>query len=172
MEYRIVKKEAFRIVGVREPLLVAPLPEKADFGKDFDQTKVEESFKRVPMFWQEAAESGAIARICGLIEQEPLGLLGVSDCSGEEGSGYYYIAAATNQPLPDGMYERTIPACTWAVFSGSGLPSSIQELMRRVYAEWLPTSGYEWANSPDIEAYLDDSPTDMHYEVWLPIIKK
>ena len=50
MDYRIIKQEAFRIVGVREPLL-----------PDF-----EDSFRRVPEFWGEAAarrstaEKGAV----------------------------------------------------------------------------------------------------------------
>ncbi len=172
MEYRIVKKESFRVVGVREPLLVAPLPEKSDIGKDFDPNDVAESFKRVPMFWQESAQNGKIAQICGMIDNEPLGLLGVSDCSDNAASNFYYIAAATDKPVPDGMYECIIPAGTWAVFSGSGLPSSIQDLQKRIYAEWLPASGYEWANAPDIEVYLDDNPADMQYEVWLPVVKK
>jgi AraC family transcriptional regulator len=172
MEYRIVEKESFRVVGVREPLSVAPLPEKSDIGKDFDLADVEESFKRVPIFWQESAQSGKIAEICKMIDNEPLGLLGVSDCSDAGGSNFYYIAAATDKPVPDGMYELIIPAGTYAVFSGSGLPSSIQDLQKRIYAEWMPSSGYEWANAPDIEVYLDDNPRHMKYEVWLPVVKK
>ncbi len=172
MEYRIVKKESFRVVGVREALQVAPLPQKSDIGKDFDPDDVAESFKRVPVFWQESAQNGKIAEICGMIDNEPLGLLGVSDCSNEGGSNFYYIAAATDKPVPSGMYECIIPAGMWAVFSGSGLPSSIADLQKRIYSEWLPSSGYEWANSPDIEVYLDDNPKHMKYEVWLPVIKK
>lgn len=33
-------------------------------------------------------------------------------------------------------------------------PVAIQELERRVVTEWLPTSGYEYADGPDIEVYL------------------
>jgi AraC family transcriptional regulator len=172
MEYRIVKKEAFRVVGVREPLRVAPLTEKTDIGKDYGQIDVAEAFKRVPVFWQESAQSGKIAEICTMIDNEPKGLLGVSDCSDEGGSNFYYIAAATDKPVPAGMYELTIPASTWAVFPGEGLPSSIQDLQKRIYAEWLPASGYEWDYAPDIEVYLDDNPAHMKYEVWLPVVKK
>jgi AraC family transcriptional regulator len=172
MEYRIVKKDAFRMVGVREPLMIAPLPEKSDIGKDFNYDQVEESFKRVPIFWQEMTQNGKIAEICTMIDNEPLGLLGVSDCSDVGGSNFYYIAAATDKPAPNGMCEFTVPTSTYAVFSGSGLPSSIQDLQKRIYAEWMPTSGYEWANAPDIEVYLNDDPVNMKYEVWLPVTKK
>ena len=44
--------------------------------------------------------------------------------------------------------------------------------MNRIYSEWLPTSGYEWDNAPDIEVYFDDNPVNMQYQVWLPIVKK
>jgi AraC family transcriptional regulator len=172
MEYRIEKKNAFRVVGVREPLKITPVPAQTGSGKDFDPAEVAEGFKCIPLFWQSAAESGMIAKICAMIEKEPLGLLGVSDCSEEGGSNYYYIAAATDQPVPDGMHECKIPAGEWAIFSGAGTPSSIGDLQKRIYAEWLPSSGYEWANAPDIEVYLDDNPQYMKYEVWLPVVKK
>ncbi len=171
MEYRIVKKEEFRIVGVREPLAVKPLPEKAAFGKNFNPVDVEESFKRIPEFWAEAQQNGKISQVISMIGKEPLGLLGVTDCIDRDGDNYYYIAAATEAPVPDGMYECIIPANTWAVFSGSGLPSSIGDLQKRIFSEWLPASGYQWADAPDIEVYLDDNPTHMNYEVWLPVVK-
>jgi AraC family transcriptional regulator len=172
MEYRIVKKEAFRVVGVRDPINIASLTGNSDTLKDFDPDDIAESFRRIPEFWREAAQSGKIAQACALMEGEPMGLLGVSDCTDDGGSGFYYIAAATEKPVPDGMYECLVPACTWAIFTGSGLPASIGDLQKRIYAEWLPTSGYEWDNAPDIEVYLDDNPVNMKYEVWLPVVKK
>jgi AraC family transcriptional regulator len=33
--------------------------------------------------------------------------------------------------------------------------------------EWLPTSGYEYAKAPDIEAYLDNGTAD----IWVPVRK-
>jgi AraC family transcriptional regulator len=44
--------------------------------------------------------------------------------------------------------------------------------MQRVYAEWLPASGYDWDNAPDIEVYFDDDPVHMRYEVWLPVTER
>ena len=64
-----------------------------------------------------------------------------------------------------------IPACTWAIFSGIGTGISIQELERRIITEWLPTSGYEYDNAPDMEVYLNPDPNNMQYEVWIPIKK-
>ena len=156
MDYRIVKKEAFRIVGVRT----------------HNPADAEESFKCIPHFWQEVHQSGAIPKIVSMINAEPMGVLGVSTCTGENEENHYYIAASTDKPVPEGMFEFTVPECTWAIFPGSGEPSSLHDLQRRIVSEWLPTSGYEWANAPDVEAYLDEHTTNMKYEVWLPVVKK
>ena len=119
MDYRIIKQEAFRIVGVREPLL-----------PDF-----EDSFRRVPEFWGEAAASGAIPRLCLLMDAAPKGILGVSTCM-PDAENYYYIAVASTRPAPEGMHEYVVPACTWAVFPGRGaMPAAMQELQKRVVSE-------------------------------------
>jgi predicted transcriptional regulator YdeE len=76
------------------------------------------------------------------------------------------------KPVPDGMFEYTVPECTWAIFPGAGNPQSIQELQKRIFAEWLPTSGYEWSGAADVEVYLNKDPVNMKYEVWMPVVKK
>ena len=157
MDYRIIKQEAFRIVGVREPLL-----------PDF-----EDSFRRVPEFWGEAAASGTIPRLCLLMDAAPKGILGVSTCM-PDAANYYYIAVARTRPAPEGMHEYVVPACTWAVFPGRGsMPAAMQELQKRVVSEWLPGSGYEWGQAPDLEVYLDDGVSgESSFEVWLPVAKR
>ena len=47
----------------------------------------------------------------------------------------------------------------------------VQELERRAVLEWLPASGYEYANAPDIEAYLVPEPENAAFEVWLPVVR-
>lgn len=49
---------------------------------------------------------------------------------------------------------------------------AIQELEQRIIAEWLPTSGYEYDNGPDIEVYFCSDPQNAQYEVWIPVVKK
>ncbi|MDP4094992.1 MAG: AraC family transcriptional regulator [Bacillota bacterium] len=158
MNYKIVTKEAFRIVGVKEHF----------------EYNIEESFVEVPQFWQKTAQNGIIPVICSLMDKEPAGVLGVSTCMyGNEFD--YYIAAATDKEIPEGMAEYIIPAGTWAIFECIGaMPAAIQELQKRVVSEWLPTSGYEYANAPDIEVYFegDQQSDDYKCEVWLPITKK
>jgi AraC family transcriptional regulator len=69
------------------------------------------------------------------------------------------------------MDEFTVPACSWAVFPGHGTNQSLVELQQRIVQEWLPTSGYEWAQAPDVEVYFNADPADMVFEAWLPVKK-
>ena len=70
------------------------------------------------------------------------------------------------------LEEYMIPSFTWAVFPGGGVcPQGIQELDRRIVTEWLPTSGYEYANGPDIELYISPDPQNAKFEVWIPVVK-
>ena len=55
------------------------------------------------------------------------------------------------------------------MFPGEGVGSSIQTLEQRIVTEWLPTSGYEYADGPDVEVYLNADPQNAKYEVWIPV---
>ncbi len=153
MDYRIETKEAFQIAGVSEPLYQG----------------IEQNFMIVPRMWQEAVENGTIQKLAAMIDMPPRGLLGVSTCDENE-QWRYYIAVASAQQS-EGLETYTVPACTWAVFAGEGTNQSIQELEQRIVSEWLPTSGYEYANAPDIEVYLNPDPQNAVFEVWIPVTK-
>lgn len=155
MEYRIEKREAFRILGVTTPLA----------------HEMDENVKTLPLFWQKAAVDGTIGKLCGLMDGPIMGLLGVSNCNATE-SWKYYIAVASGKPGEDGLEELLVPAATWAVFPGRGANTKISELEKRIVSEWLPSSGYEYGNAPDIEVYIDPNPEDGRYEIWIPVTKK
>ena len=78
---------------------------------------------------------------------------------------------ASNQPIESDLEEYIVPSSMWAIFSGEGNNQSIQELEKRIITEWLPTSGYEYADAPDIEVYLNADPENAKYEVWIPVTK-
>ncbi len=152
LEYRIESKPAFRILGLSAPL----------------QQDLAENFAVVPQLWQQAAEQAALPRLLALMDGQPQGVLGVSACNDAE-QWQYYIAVASNQPA-ENWAEYQVPAFTWAIFSGQGAcPQAIQELEQRVITEWLPTSGYEYDNGPDVEVYLNPDPSQAQFEVWIPV---
>ncbi len=154
LNYRMEEKTAFRIVGVSHPL---------------DQ-EVENNFVTVPKMWQNAAMNGTLEKITPLMNSQPMGVLGVSVCNDKE-DWRYFIAVSSSADTGDSLEEYMVPACTWAIFNGSGTGISIQELEQRIVTEWLPTSGFEFDNAPDLEVYLNPDPNNMQYEVWLPIRK-
>ncbi len=158
MEYRIVDKDAFTIVGVKRHF---PM-------------NTEDNFIKVPQFWQETTVSGIIPDILALNTGEPFGLLGV--CNSMDGKDFdYYIAVATDKEAPDGMVSYSVPKGAWAIFPCTGaMPKAIQELQQRIVSQWLPNSGYDYADAPDMEVYYEgdlQSP-DYKSEVWLPVVKK
>lgn len=158
MNYKIVRKDSFRIVGVKEHYLL----------------NVEENFAQVPIFWQKAFQDGTIPKICELMDQEPYAVLGVSTCM-KGGDFNYYIAAATSKETPEGFEDYIVPEGTWAVFecTGKDIKSEMQTLQKRIVTEWLPTSGYEYADAPDIEVYYNPDPSgNVRCESWVPIVKK
>ena len=140
MNYRIETKEAFRIIGVSAPL----------------DKEIEKNFMVVPALWQDAAANGTITKLAGMMDMAMPGLLGVSAC-GDGEQWKYFIAVASTRAC-EGVEEYTVPAATWAIFSGTGTNKSVQDLERRIVTEWLPASGYEYGNAPDIEVYLNPDP--------------
>lgn len=155
MNYRIEKKEAFRIVGLSAPM----------------KSNTEENFSVVPQLWGRAAEEGWIGKLAAMMNAQPMGILGVSACFENE-NWKYFISVATDLPAEDPLEEYVVPAFTWAIFSGEGVcPQAIQDLERRIVTEWLPTSGYEYDNGPDIEVYLEPDPSQARFEVWIPVVR-
>ena len=155
MDYRIEKKEAFRIVGTSIQL----------------HKEIDKNFEIVPPMWGKAAMDGTLEKLATLMNGQPMGLLGVTVCNDGE-DWRYFIAVSSTAPMDGALEEYGVPAATWAVFPGEGTSQSIQELEKRILTEWLPTSGYEYGAAPDIEVYLNADPQNAKYEVWIPVVKK
>ncbi|OPJ64018.1 AraC family transcriptional regulator [Clostridium oryzae] len=158
MSYRIETKEAMKIVGYRIEL----------------QESMEENQKLVPMFWSRMLESGEFLRVCELTNKAERCVFGVTSYENHKDI-YYYVAAQTDKPTPEDMFELEIPAATWVVFEGDGhFKESVQSIFKRFLTEWLPASGYEYAELPDIEVYPVDAQGSKsgHAEVWISIKKE
>ena len=153
MNYRIEKKDAFRIIGISMPL----------------HKEIDMNFEIVPQMWDKAAQDGTLQKLTALMNSQPAGMLGVSICGNEE--NWKYFIAVSSQDTDGEWEEYTVPALEWAVFSGHGNGRTVQELEKRIITEWLPSSGYEYDSGPDIELYLDADPQDMKFEVWIPVKK-
>lgn len=155
MNGMIVKSNPIRIVGVRTDL----------------KEIAEENLKIISEFWQKNLGSRQYEKICDLGRQSPQGVLGVSAYIDPQHI-YYYIAAATSQPVPDQMEAFEIPAATWCIVKSDGLRGSpFQNMFKYFLMEWLPMSGYDYAELPDIEVYTVDRFNHLPKEAWFGIKK-
>ncbi|MFB9329966.1 GyrI-like domain-containing protein [Paenibacillus aurantiacus] len=165
MEYRIVEKDAFRIVGI---------------------------MRRVPIVFEGVNPAIAemtgtltpelIATIKGLSDTQPAGMISASTNFSEErmeekGELDHYIGAATTQQAPEGLASLEVAAATWAVFTAIGtFPQALQSVWGRIYSEWFPSAGagYEQAEGPELlwNESPDTSRPDYRSEIWIPVRMK
>jgi len=153
--YSIEEKEAIRIVGIKEKYTV----------------DLEENFNKVPIQWFKATVTGKIKKILSLNEEEEKTLLGVSVFDDEDMFNYY-IATKSHKETPKNFDEYVILKNEYAIFQCVGaIPKALQQLQKNIITDWLPASGYEYANAPDIEVYYEGNRNNDDYrcEVWLPI---
>lgn len=161
MNYRIEERDAFRIVG----------------DKVHTTMENEAGFQEIPKFWGKSTQEGLAPRLCEIMNQEPMGIMGMSVFSYDSKSPEfdYYIAVSSDKAVPKGLYEYEVPASTWAIFECIGpMPHTIQDMSKRIMTEWFPSSGYEYGGAPDIELYTDGDTqaADYRTEIWVSVKKK
>ncbi|HYF84748.1 MAG TPA: GyrI-like domain-containing protein [Clostridia bacterium] len=159
MDYRIVERNEYEVVG--KVIKVS--------------CKDGENLRRIPEFWGECYEDGTVEKLC--VASGGKDLLGICmDMEFEKEQFTYMIAVEGNDITKDSnLAVRTIPAATWAVFTSVGpLPGAIQKVIEKIYQEWLPATGYEHAEAPELEVYPlgDTTAEDYRCEVWVPVVKK
>ena len=147
LEYSIVEKAPFTIVGVKRP-----------FHSDT-------SYQEIPKFWDEWMAQGEKRSI--------MGTFGV--CIGTEGKNFDYWIADLYFPweeIPEGCGTRVIPGSLWAQFPCT--IETLQDTNTRIWSEWLPAlQGYTLAGDYDIEVYLppEDGEGEMRVGIWVPLKK-
>ncbi len=163
MNYRIEKKEAFRIVGIMERVPII-----------FHGVN-----PRIRAMW-ESLDHDTIHRLKKISNVEPSGLISASihfseGRMDEKGELDHYIGAATTNKCPEGFKKLEVPALTWAVFEAVGpFPDTLQNVWGRIYAEWFPSSNYEQVEGPEIlwNESKDTTVPVFKSEIWVPVIKK
>ncbi|WP_409059046.1 GyrI-like domain-containing protein [Streptomyces sp. SYP-A7185] len=158
MQYKVVEKDAFRIVGrkARVPLVHEGVnPHIAEFIRGIGQE--------------------TLRRIESLSDQEPRGLISVSDDLAEsraEGTELdYYHGVVSGADVPDDLEALPVAAGTWAVFESAGpFPRTLQYLWRDVFTQWFPSNPYQSRPGPEIlRTRLSDDGTHAEAELWIPV---
>jgi AraC family transcriptional regulator len=170
MEYRIEELPAFELAGV-----------SVEVG-----TKGGENFTAVPAFWATVMKDGRFEQLCAKADMARLGVCGVCHTFNmATGSFKYSIAvdapASMDAPagmdgMPAGSERFTVPASTWGKFTSRGpMKPNYQDMIKRIFSEWMPASEWEHSGSAEIEYYPDvgfgpESP-DYWCEYWVPLKK-
>ena len=162
MNYRIVEKEGFCIVGLmrRVPLIYEGVnPHIAAMSAELN--------------------TELIGTLKALSNVEPRGLISASTNFSEGrldgGELDHYIGVATTKDEQAGPARLDVRPSTWAVFESVGpFPQTLQNIWGRIYSEWFPLSGYESIPGPEIlwnEGKDVESPT-FRSEIWIPVRKR
>ena len=163
MNYRIVEKEAFKLVGFK---------------------------KRVPIIFEgvnpgiakmtELLTPEVIKQLKAISNVEPTGIISASTNFSEgrmeeRGELDHYIGVATSSDETAEFDVLKIDASTWAVFESIGpFPETLQDVWGRIYSEWFPSSGYEVVEGPEIlwNESPDTGNSKYRSEIWVPVKKK
>ena len=146
MEYKIVEKHAFTVVG---------------YQKQFNN---ETSYQEIPKWWDEMmANTPAV-----------MGQFGV--CIDSDGKLFDYLISDLYQPwkeVPEGCITHTVPAGTWAVFPCT--LGTLQDTNTKMWRDWLPScTEYKLGGNYNIEFYYElneADPPSSGVELWLPVQK-
>jgi AraC family transcriptional regulator len=162
MRYRIVAKEAFRVVGrkARVPLIYQGV-----------NPHIAEHIQSSP------AET--MLRIAGLSDQDPEGVVSaavrLSDGFEEGGElDCYHAVVTAAAELPEDPDVLDCPAGTWAVFDNTGpFPQALQQMWADVAAQWIPSNPYEYRPGPEIlrTRPAQDDPAQHDAQLWIPVIR-
>ncbi|MBP2898845.1 GyrI-like domain-containing protein [Escherichia coli] len=152
MKYHLVDKDSFKIVGIKETVDTT--------GGEFE-----------PEIWKELEDNELLNKLELYSNTDFKGILHInSDITAN--SRDYYISVASTKDAPVEFTTLVIPAATWAVFQTSGpQPETMLETWERIYAEWLPSSGYELCESVEFLRDLNDPADSSTIEIWIPVKK-
>ena len=163
MNYRIIEKESFNLVGIKKrvPIIFNGVnPEIAAMWQSLDMEKIN-TLKQ-------------------LSNVEPMGLLSASTNFSEgrmeeKGELDHYIGVATTKDCPENLTKLEVPALTWAVFEAVGpFPETLQNVWGRIYSEWFPSSNYQLEVGPEMlwNEHKDVTSPTFRSEIWVPVISK
>lgn len=159
MNYRIVEKEAFRIIGFKKRITL-----------QFEGVnhQLDDLVQRLT--------PEVIAELKSLSNTEPAGILNVSanftDRTNEGTELDQYIGIATTNAANLSYDALQVPASSWAVFEVVGeFPKAVQDTWASIYAQWFPSSGYELTGGPEMlwNEGPDTSKPDFRSEIWIPV---
>lgn len=163
MEYKIEKKAAFQIVGVKKRISIQFEGENQEIIQ-LAKSITPEQGKQLHQY----------------ANMEPYTMVNASynfddGRMDEKGELDHMIGILTTKELDYEPFDLVeVPALTWAIFSTEGIfPETMQETWGKIASEWLPSSNYELVDAPEISFTGDLSDKKHVYsEIWMAIKEK
>lgn len=163
MDYRIEKRDAFKVIARKER-----------FSREGEITQ-----QHIHSLWEKSIKDGTIDKLCSYINPKDIfggAVAGISFDNPDEGDFDYAIGVVYEDgQVADGLTVEVIPANTWMVFSGTGImPDAFKDLWKRIYTEVFPTSSYQPSGGMCIEVYPSDEvfSDNFTFEIWLSVSAK
>lgn len=120
--------------------------------------------KIAPAFWKELSKDKTYDNI--LNDYTSYGVIEYDEFFSNSINANYYIASKEHMPHSK---KIIIPKSTWAVFKIDEISGDFfNNFSHNAYRNWVPYSGYNIRNIPELEVYNGPS----HTEWWLPIETK
>ncbi len=158
MEYKVVKKESFKVIGLRNNM------------------KYEVASTEIPKIWTTFFKKNTSGKI------KPKYAVNFDETMDSNSFDYMICDDyEENFVVPKEFEIMEIPKFTWVIFSCVG-PANIKmpEINEKIFTEWLPNSNdYEIAAGYNIEMYSNPkdykkgiNDEEYYSEIWIPIKKK
>ena len=164
MEYRIEKKEAFTVYGI-----------EGIFSTDDNK-----HLKDLPMFWWQCRQDGSFYALLESTNEGSLSRIhGICDYRKTGGNTFPYMLFAyrTSACNTEGFTQVEVPAATWAIFKSEKhtveqTGAVVQNLIKRVYTDCLPTAAYKKVDGYELEAYFVSGLDQYYVETWIRVEPK
>jgi AraC family transcriptional regulator len=167
MDYKIIEKPAFDVVGRSRKIIPTYTGTNVDVSKFWGEYMPSDEYKKLCDMTMEERELVTGGHILGLfLPNENNAWDPVVMAIGIEKSGKMDTT---------GFEVFHIPAATYAVFECQPYNTEKhQGIAKRIWSEWFPSTGYEHDLKPEIEAYFPAGVDLPPYkaELWFPVVKK
>ncbi len=155
MKPEIIERDSFVLIGIK---------------RDYENPDFSGALAQWREFWSRSHEVKTTNSNCYYgLSVVPTITRQKNNCSGT----FQYLAALEavgDEAIPEGMTRQTVPPQKYARYTFKGPVSGFQAFIMNVWTHYLPESGLEVVESPEIELYderfsLDSHESEMDYLV-------
>ena len=160
MEYRIVEKSGFKLVGLKKRV---PIVFEGQNPEIMEMVQAITEDQRAQLKEWRNTEVKTVVSASFNFDDERYEEKGYLD--------HLVGSITTLEENFSGFDMVEVPAGSWAIFSMTGpFPQTLQDTWGRIFSEWLPSSNFELVEGPEISFNGDFADMqDVYSEIWIPV---